>query len=114
MTLAVFVLPQYQEAHSGILIKVVIAVLFIIGAVESILFVIANLNVAEQSATDILALEMTIDKALKKQQKRQSVNTDTSPSKPLVFKKSIRLDNLSYVVLFSLKYTMKIKRRWID
>ncbi|MFK7905951.1 MAG: ATP-binding cassette domain-containing protein [Chitinophagales bacterium] len=90
----IFVIPQYEESHAAIIIKITAAVLFIIGPLEVILRVVPRLAYANRGAINVMKLEKEMDVFLKEQRRKYDFKTNSN--EVLSFQKSIELNDLVY------------------
>lgn len=91
-----FILPKIHAEHSDVMIKVVAAVLFIIGPLESLLFSIPVFANANNSANNIIKLEAALEEELEKLGKNRPDPHSPESYHAMKFEKNLILNQMTY------------------
>ncbi len=91
-----FVMPKIHPEHSEVMIKVVAAVLFIIGPLEGLLFSIPSLANANNSAVNIMLLEKQLEEELNNLGKERLNPHSAEAYEAFSLKDNFRLKQLTY------------------
>lgn len=90
----IFVVPHYHEEHASTIIKIMAAILFIVGPIEAVWNAIPTLAIAENACKNIIDLEKQLDKALYAQRKQFKPNENGKST--LSFTESIQFRDVVY------------------
>lgn len=91
-----FILPKIHAEHSEVMIKVVAAVLFLIGPLETLLFSIPVFANANNSANNIIKLEEELEEELKKLGKNRLDPHSPESYESIDFESNLTLDKMTY------------------
>ena len=96
LAIVLFVLPKFHAEHADAIIKIVAAILFIIGPLDAIIFSLPAVANANNSATNIMKLENQLEEELKKFGEHRLDPNNPAAWKTMSFENNIQLKDLSY------------------
>ncbi|MCB0564423.1 MAG: cyclic peptide export ABC transporter [Lewinellaceae bacterium] len=94
--LILFALPRFHAEHSEHIIKIVAAILFMVGPMDGVIYSVPTLANANNSAHNIMELESQLKEELKKMREQRIDPYSPDAYRSLPFQSGISLKGLSY------------------